>query len=281
MRFWGTHRTTYTYSAPVFLHPHIIRLRPRSDPGQRLDEFAVDIDPTPDGMTEGLDAWGNTVIWAWFSGQHSKLEISTRFVVDRVRVNPFDYIVPTQEGSALPPVYASDEFSALIPYLNADGVGPAVQELAAKIAARSSNVVDFAGDLATEIQARSRMIVRPEGDPMPGEETLALGEGSCRDLAMLYVEACRHVGIAARFASGYVERLGIDGVRDLHAWAGIYLPGGGWRGYDPTQGLAVSNGHVTLAVAASPTGAAPVSGTFLGQGEAHLDTIIKFDVDEN
>jgi transglutaminase-like putative cysteine protease len=281
MRFWGTHRTTYTYTKPVFLHPHTIRLRPRSDPGQRLDEFAVDVTPKPDGMTEGLDAWGNTVIWAWFSGEHEKLEITTRFVVDRVRVNPFDYIVPTAEGSALPPVYASDEFSALIPYLNTDRIGPAVRELADEIAARSSNVLGFASDLATEIQGRCRMIVRPEGDPMQGEETLALGEGSCRDVAMLYVEACRHVGIAARFVSGYVERRGEGGERDLHAWAGIYVPGGGWRGYDPTQGLAVSNGHVTLAVAASPTGAAPVTGTFLGDADGHLDTTIAFDVDEN
>src|SRR5207302_8272520 len=110
------------------------------------------------------------------------------------------------------------------------------------------------------------MIVRREGAPMRGQDTLANREGSCRDLAMLYIEACRYVGIASRFVSGYVDRRLPGEARELHAWAGVYVPGAGWRGFDPTQGLAVSTRHLTLAAAGQPARAAPVAGSVLGDG---------------
>jgi transglutaminase-like putative cysteine protease len=283
MRFTGRHVTTYTYSAPVFLNAHKMRLRPRSDPGQFLHEFTVDIDPTPDGMTESLDAWGNSVTWAWFSGTHDKLQITTSFVVDRLRVNPFDFIIPTAEGASLPPAYPADERAALVPYFSSEP-GPKVRRLAEDVAEKSGGmVVDFASALAERIHNDVVYVVRPEGSPRRGQETLAAGEGSCRDVAVLYIEACRHVGIAARFVSGYVERHPEGEPRELHAWAGVYVPGAGWRGFDPTQGLAVSNGHVTIATAATSSGAAPVTGTFAGAHgvEATLESTIDLEVDPN
>ena len=281
MRYRGTHRTTYTYSDEVFLQPHKIRLRPRSDAGQFLHDYSLRITPEPDGTTEALDAWGNNVTWAWFSGRTAKLEIITTFVVDRLRVNPFDFVIPTPEGATLPPAYASDERAALQPYF-ASEPGPKVRHLAEKVAADAGGrVLDFASGLAERLHEQCTMIVRPEGAPMRGQETLAAGEGSCRDLAVLYIEACRHVGIAARFASGYVERRVIGAPRDLHAWAGVYVPGAGWRGFDPSQGFAVSTGHVTLATAAHPAGAAPVTGAFSGNGaQATLESVIEFEVTE-
>lgn len=283
MRFTGRHVTTYTYSAPVFLQPHKMRLRPRSDPGQFLREFSIDIDPTPDGLTESLDAWGNNVTWAWFSGTHDKLQITTHFVADRLRVNPFDFIVPTHAGSTLPPAYPSDERAALVPYF-ASEAGPKVRRLAEDVAEKSGGmVVDFATALAERIQRGVRYISRAEGTPWRGQETLANGEGSCRDMAVLYVEACRHVGIAARFVSGYVERHLEGAPRELHAWAGVHVPGAGWRGFDPTQGLAVSTGHITIATAANSSGAAPVTGTFTGTNgvEAKLESTIELEVGPN
>jgi transglutaminase-like putative cysteine protease len=283
MRFTGTHRTTYTYSAPVFLHPHKIRLRPRSDAGQYLREYSLNITPKPDGMTEALDAWGNNVSWVWFSGQHETLEITIRFVVDRVRLNPFDFIVPTIEGATLPPAYPSDERAALQPYFSSEP-GPRVRRLAEEVAEQAGGqVVDFATALAERLHENGKMIVRPEGAPMRGQETLAACEGSCRDIAVVYIEACRHVGIASRFVSGYVERHVEGEPRELHAWAGVYVPGAGWRGFDPTQGLAVSTGHITLATAASPSGAAPVTGSFIGDNgvEATLDSHIELEIEGN
>lgn len=124
------------------------------------------------------------------------------------------------------------------------------------------------------------MIVRPEGEPFSGEATLEQGRGSCRDYAVLYIEACRHMGIASRFVSGYVEERAEGEPRELHAWAGVYVPGGGWRGYDATQGVAVSTGHVTLAVAGQPAGAAPVTGRFSGDGKAELSSSISLEIEE-
>jgi transglutaminase-like putative cysteine protease len=281
MRYTGSHKTVYTYSEPVFLHPHKIRLRPRSDPGQYLKDWAIEITPTPSGITEALDAWGNNVIWAWFAGEHERLEITTRFVVDRLRVNPFDYIVPSGEGLRIPPVYPQDERAALEPYFSSEA-GPAARALADEVARQSGgNATDFASRLADRINADCKMIVRPEGAPWTSEQTLAAGEGSCRDMAVVYVDACRHAGIASRFVSGYVQIRGDGEPRELHAWAGVYVPGAGWRGYDPTQGLAVSTGHVVLATAASSDGAAPVTGTFRGKDvQATLASTIEFDVSE-
>ena len=279
MRFTGTHRTTYTYSDEVFLQPHKVRLRPRSDPGQFLREFTLRIVPEPDGTTEALDAWGNNVTWAWFSGKTAKLEILTQFVAERLRVNPFDFVIPTPQGSTLPPAYASDERAGLVPYFSSEP-GPRVRRLADDVAeAAHGRVLEFATTLAERLHSECTMIVRPEGPPMRGQDTLANREGSCRDLAVLYIEACRYVGIASRFVSGYVERRLPGEARELHAWAGVYVPGAGWRGFDPTQGLAVSTRHLTLATAAQPAGAAPVTGSFLGDGAtATLESTIEFEV---
>lgn len=279
MRYTGTHRTTYTYSNPVTLGPHKVRLYPRSDPGQYLRSFSISFDPEPDGTTEALDAWGNNVIWAWFSGLHDRLEITTHFDVDRLRLNPFDYIIPTTEGSWLPPVYAADDFEALAPYFYTQAT-PEVRAFADEVAqSASGRVVDFAAMLSDRIYNSCRMIVRPEGAPWTSDYTLQAGEGSCRDLAVLFIDACRHVGIASRFVSGYVAKRLPGEPRELHAWAGVYFRGAGWRGFDPTQGLAVSTGHVVLATAATPAGAAPVTGTFTDNGAfATLDAEVQFNI---
>lgn len=279
-RFRGTHITTYQYSRPIFLAPHTVRLRPRPDPAQRVHDFAIEFEPEPVGVTSGLDAWGNNVVWAWFSGTHDRLEIRTRFDVERIRANPYDFVVPTAEGGTIPPSYSEDDRAALDPYLGSDDPGDDVRKLADEVADQvGGSVIDLAHQLAVAIKDRCEMIVRPEGDPYTGAQLLAEGRGSCRDMAVLYIEACRHVGIAARFVSGYVAS-DPDEPKELHAWAGIYVPGGGWRGFDPTQGLAVSTGHVTLAAAAVPAGAAPVTGSFAGDdASSELSSTVEFVVE--
>ena len=280
-RFKGTHTTVYSYPEPVYLEPHTIRLRPRPDPGQVVHDYAISIHPAPEGMSAVLDAWGNNVDWVWFSGLHERLVIETRFDVERVRSNPYDFIVPSEQAAALPPTYAGHDQAALRTYLDGGTTGAGVRELAEITAAETGNVLDFAAKLGVAIRDRIDMIVRPEGDPYTGQQILDEGRGSCRDMAVLFIEACRHVGIASRFVSGYVEHHPEGEPRELHAWAGIYVPGGGWRGFDPTQGLAVSTGHVTLAVAGDPSGAAPVTGSFRGSGgPSPLDTTVIFDVED-
>lgn len=263
MRYEIVHTTTYRYSRPVFVEPQIVRLRPRTDAAQRLDAFALTVDPEPDGVSEGLDAWNNDVAWTWFSGEIERLVLRTEVVVETMRPDPFDYIVlpPDADRVGRP---AEPE---LAPFL---GAGEPAAELCALAErtrdAAGGGLVAFCGALADTLYREHEIVVRPEGEAWAPERTLAEGRGSCRDLSVLYVACCRALGVPARFVSGYQEGDPGGGERDLHAWAEVYIPGGGWRGYDPTHGLAVADGHVAVAAAPEPAGAAPMSGSFRGTG---------------
>ena len=113
--------------------------------------------------------------------------------------------------------------------------------------------------------------MRSDGPPRPAAETLAAGEGSCRDLAVVFSEACRAAGVPARFVSGYETAAASGEHAYMHAWAEAYVPGGGWRGYDPSRGLAVSTSHVAVAAAADPALASPVAGSYRGASESVMD----------
>jgi transglutaminase-like putative cysteine protease len=108
--------------------------------------------------------------------------------------------------------------------------------------------------------------IREESEPQAPGMILAQRYGACRDLAVLFMDACRALGLGARFVSGYQEGDPDQEGRRLHAWAEVYIPGGGWRGYDPTHGPAVADRHVAVAAGMHPTFAAPITGTFRGTG---------------
>jgi transglutaminase-like putative cysteine protease len=146
----------------------------------------------------------------------------------------------------------------------ARGHGPIAELAAATAGEAEGEVVPFATKLALRIHELCASVLREEGDPLPAEETLGRRSGSCRDLAVLFVAACREQGVPARFVTGYHESGGPQAKNYLHAWAEVYLPGGGWRGFDPSRGLAVADEHVPLAAAADFRGAAPISGTIRG-----------------
>lgn len=280
MYFTATHRTTFAYSAPVFIEPKAIRLHPRSDPFQTVLSHSLEMSPEPAGRSTGIDAHGNDTTWAWFSGLHDRLEITTRFLVATHRTNPFDFIAPISDGSAIPPAYTDGERVGLAPYL-APSSGGEVASLAKRLADDAGGeVMGFLQLLTSEIYESIESIVRMEGDAMGADETLETGQGSCRDLAMLFVEVCRHAGIAARFVSGYQEGDPDQVDRELHAWASAYMPGGGWRGFDPTHGLVVSDRHVTLAVGAGALDAAPTSGNYRGDAMSELSYEIHLTVSE-
>lgn len=280
MYFSGAHRTTFTYSAPVFIEPKVIRLHPRSDPFQTVLSHSMELTPEPDGRSTGIDAHGNDATWAWFSGMHERLEVTTRFVVATHRSNPFDFIAPVAEAGGIPPTYTDGERVGLAPYLSPSS-GGGVASLAERLVdAAGGELMAFLQMLTTEIYESSEVIVRMEGDAMEADETLATATGSCRDLTMLFVEVCRHAGVAARFVSGYQEGDPDQVDRDLHAWASAYMPGGGWRGFDPTHGLVVSDRHVTLAVGSGALDAAPTSGTYRGDADSELSYEIDLSVTE-
>ena len=266
MLFQVDHLTRYSYSRGVFLEPHVIRLRPRSDSFQRLVRYQLHIAPQPAVLSEFLDAEGNTVAQAWFSDITESLELKVSFEVETLRPNPFDYLLI---GVEQVPVRYPDEIQMLLATSLDSGPDPdgPVARFAQSVAASvNQQLLPFLSALNQRLHQQSETLIREVGDPQPAEKTLLVRSGACRDLTVLFLECCRALGIAARFVSGYQQGDRDAERRYLHAWAEVYIPGGGWRGYDPTHGLAVADGHVAIAASARPAMAAPTSGTFRGTG---------------
>jgi transglutaminase-like putative cysteine protease len=273
MRFESAHRTTYRYDAPVYLEPHLFRLCPRTDGVQRLERFELSIDPPPAGLAQLLDPEGNLITQAWFIEPATYLKVESRFAAETLRVNPYDFLLPPAAQLTVPLTYPEDLRSLLDLYRVTD-TPPEVTEFARKMGGAGGDLMTYLESATRRIFEEFRHTERLEGPPLSAFETLAAREGSCRDLAVLFAEVCRAQGIAARFVSGY-ERASAGEERSyMHAWTEVYVPGGGWRGYDPSRGLAVSTGHIAVAASLSPSLAAPISGGYRGSAKASMEVKI-------
>lgn len=268
MRFAASHTTQFRFSEPVYLEPHAIRLRPRCDSSQRLLGYRLKVSPQPELLSHALDAEGNVVAHTWFSGLTEVLAVTSEFEVETLRINPFDYLVIGNGVEMLPVEYPATLRNCLAPSLaRPAGPDPAVDGFIRPIIARSEcRTLPFLSGLNQAIHEACTVTVREQGEPFSPVQTLAAEQVACRDLAVLFMDCCRAVGIAARFVSGYQEQG--SGSRFMHAWAEVYLPGGGWRGYDPTQGAAVGDRHVAVAAASLPSAVSPIRGSFRGDAVA-------------
>ena len=278
MRIAVVHTTLYRYSAPVYLEPHIFRLHPREDTSQRLASWTLDIAPTPLGRTECLDQDGNTVVRAWFDSVTPELSLRSQFALETLRDNPFNYLL-TALDTKLPMEYAHPLRAPLVPYLRHDR-SPTIRAFAQSLADECGwQTLPFLSALNQRLFATTRQVIREVGAPHAAETTLRDREGSCRDLAVLFCAACRALGVAARFVSGYERDASLQENGDLHAWAEVYLEGAGWRGYDPSRALAVAASHVAVAAASDPLLASPVSGTYRGSATAKMGFSISMQVE--
>lgn len=278
VRFEGEHLTRFTYSAPVYVEPLTVRLRPRDDAAQRLIRFDVAVTPEPGGIAQATDVEGNTSIRLWFEGLTDVLEIHTSFAVETMRSNPFDYVVRDPTVLRVPVRYPEAERAAIRHYRRVPGDETVVAFAREVLALTDANSASFLDALTHRIAREFTHVIRPSGDAYPPAVTLAERTGACRDLTVLFIEACRSVGIAARFVSGYQDPGDDDAERELHAWAEVYLPGGGWRGYDPSAGIAVADRHVAVAAGPTPRDAAPTEGTFRGDNAtSQLETKISLN----
>jgi transglutaminase-like putative cysteine protease len=268
MLFHIRHRLTYAYGRPVFLEPTTLRLTPRQDASQRLLRHRLEIWPTPAGFSQVLEPDGTDATVGWFESTHADLTIAMEAVVETLRVNPFDWIITDSGVRTLPARYSPEVARSLTSCLAAEGADPAVADWARSLAEeRGGDTAAFLMHLADHIHHGFVHIGRLEGDPFSPADTLLERRGACRDTAMLFVEACRAVGLASRFVSGYSMHHPPEvSEHELHAWAEVYLPGAGWRGYDPSLGLAVADGHVALAATPDHRLAAPVTGSYRGTG---------------
>ncbi len=272
-----SHVIQYSYSTPVFLEPHVFRLRPRNDPSLQIKNFSLSITPQPVGLHEFLDAEGNLTTCAWFEDLIDSLSISTVSEIKTIPINPFDYLVTESRFLHLPAVYSSNDTAALAPCLGGDGHDDLVKSFAAPIIKKSGGeTIPFLSLLNMTIYEEFKVENREQGEPLPPAVLLQKKQGACRDLAVLFMACCRSAGIAARFVSGYHQGDEKAETRDLHAWAEVYMPGCGWKGYDPTLGLAVTEQHVPLAASWRTAGAAPVAGNYRGTG---VSSTIDFKID--
>ncbi|MCZ6865736.1 MAG: transglutaminase family protein [Chloroflexi bacterium] len=279
MRFEVTHLTKFIYSRPVFLEPHEVRLRPRCDSWQNLLSFKIHVDPSPAGITHNIDLHNNSSTRMWFNGTHKSLIITTAFSVETLRTDPFDFIVDSQ-ALVLPVNYSDEDSDSLAPFREVSNFSVDVKNLAKSISNDAKNeTLAFLVSLNQRIHETIEPIFRAVGDPWPASTTLEKRKGSCRDQSVLFIAVCRTVGLAARFVSGYQEGDYQRAKRELHAWAEVYLPGAGWRGYDPMSGLVISDRHVAVASGHIPSAAAPTSGTFRGTNvESTMRTQIDIEV---
>jgi transglutaminase-like putative cysteine protease len=227
------------------------------------------VTPEPARRCENLDAEGNSVTQVWFASETGELLIEAQGEVETLRTNPFDFLL-TDEELRFVPVVSTGRRRALAPYCSDAGSDAGVRALAESVAASVNwETLRFLTALSERLYKICRHVPRDEGPPQPAPVTLSRREGACRDVAVLFVEACRTQGLAARFVSGYQEGEESWESHEMHAWAEVYLPGGGWRGFDPTHGLAAGESLVPVAAALDPNHAAPLTGTYRGNDVTH------------
>jgi transglutaminase-like putative cysteine protease len=198
-------------------------------------------------------------------------------VVRTHRSDPFNFLITDAAVSSLPLTYDRRLQPALSPYLERPVADGTVDAFAQAIQAEAGNdTVRFLTLLAERVRASFQYSVREHGDPWTARETLEKKFGACRDFAVLYLDACRCLGLASRFVSGYCY---VDAASEhhLHAWVEVYLPGAGWRGFDPSEGLAVADRHVAVATGRNAEDASPLSGLYRGNATPVLATSVSIN----
>ncbi len=256
------------------LGPHEIRLRPAPHCRTPILSYSLKVEPEPHFLNWQQDPYGNWVARLVFPERADKLVIEVDLVADLTVINPFDFFVEPY-AEKYPFTYAPALAKELIPFLETAPLGPRLEAWLAdfrRTILPDENPVLLLVRLNQLLQRQIRYLVRMEPGVQTPELTLENCSGSCRDTGWLLVQIMRHLGIAARFASGYLIQLvadvkALDGpsgtdhdFTDLHAWAEAFIPGAGWIGLDPTSGLLAGEGHIPLACTADPGNAAPVIG---------------------
>ena len=265
------HRTSYRYDRPIMLGPQTVRLKPAPHCRTAILSYSLRVEPAEHFINWQQDPQGNYSARLVFTKPTKLFSVEVDLVAEMTVFNPFDFFLdPTAEKA--PFIYEQKLGVELLPFLRKDAPTPALDEFLRSIDLTPRPSIDFLVALNLRVNRAVRYIIRLEHGVQSPEETLTLGSGSCRDSAWLLVQALRHIGLAARFASGYLIQLRPDvkpadgpagathDFTDLHAWCEVYLPGAGWIGLDPTSGLLAGEGHIPLACSPEPSSAAPISG---------------------
>ncbi len=269
------HQTSYSFDRSIQLWPHEIRLRPAAHSRTPILSYSLNVEPAGHFLNWQQDPFGNWVARLVFPEKAKELKITVDLVVDMTVINPFDFFID-EASEVFPFAYPAGLKCELGPYLEVEAATPLLADWLARtkkeLLSAPLRTIDMLVGINQRVQSEVGYIVRMEAGVQTPEETLKTKLGSCRDSAWLLVQAMRHLGLAARFASGYLIQLksdvkALDGpsgtehdFTDLHAWAEVFIPGAGWIGLDATSGLLAGEGHIPLACTAMPSSAAPVIG---------------------
>ncbi|MCB1770757.1 MAG: transglutaminase family protein, partial [Candidatus Competibacteraceae bacterium] len=266
------HQTAYRFDRPVGVSPHVIRLRPAPHARTPIHAYSLKIEPAGKYFINWMqDPFGNFQARLVFPEKVRELGITVDLIAEMTVINPFDFFVESY-AEKYPFTYEPTLSRELTPYLETQENGPLLNAWLGGVDHKPQTIVDFLVELNRRLGQDIGYIIRMEAGVQTCEETLTKRSGSCRDSAWLLVQILRHLGLAARFVSGYLIQLtadvkALDGpsgtevdFTDLHAWTEVYLPGAGWVGLDPTSGLLAGEGHIPLAATPEPSSAAPISG---------------------
>jgi uncharacterized protein (DUF2126 family) len=268
------HVTEYRYDRPVQLGPQVVRLRPAPHSRSRVLSYSLRVEPESHFINWQQDPFANYQARLVFPEKTTRFKVTVDLVAEMAVYNPFDFFLePSAE--TVPLTYAPELREELAPYLVCAPElkkAPLFQKYLAGIDRSEQRTIDFLVGLNQKLQGDIGYLIRMEPGVQTPEESLTKRSGSCRDSAWLMVQLLRHLGLAARFVSGYLIQLtpdvkSLDGpsgtevdFTDLHAWCEVYLPGAGWIGLDPTSGLFAGEGHIPLACTPQPSSAAPIEG---------------------
>ncbi len=265
------HKTHYRYDRPVSHSPHVIRLRPAPHCRTPILSYSQRILPKQHFLNWQQDPFSNYLARLVIPDKTRELLVEVDLVAEMAVYNPFDFFLE-ESAEKCPFTYEAHLKKELAPFLEALPAGPKVLEYLHTIDLTPIRTIDFLVRINQRLCNDIRYTIRLEPGVQTPERTLELRSGSCRDTGWLLVQLLRHLGLAARFVSGYLIQLSpdvkaLDGpsgtevdFTDLHAWTEVYLPGAGWIGIDPTSGLFAGEGHIPLACSPDPMGAAPVTG---------------------
>lgn len=266
-----SHKTHYAFDKPINLSPHVIRLRPAPHSRTPIESYSLKIKPDNHFINWQQDPFGNYLARIVFPEKTTELSIDVEVLAELVSINPFDFFVE-EYATNFPFKYKKELKKELLPYLEITEEGKKLQKFIKTIDLKERTINDFLVELNIKLNQYLNYTVRMEPGIQTCEVTLGSKLGSCRDFAWLFVQVLRHLGLAARFVSGYLVQLSADvksldgpsgpeeDFTDLHAWTEVYIPGAGWIGLDATSGLFAGEGHIPLACTPSPESAAPVEG---------------------